>query len=371
MSLILVQVMLTSFAQSVPTTRTLQWNLTGAKTWPNVTVGNPWSNAANWINTATGLAPATNVTSGDKLIIPTAGNISVNASMTITFTNFVIQVQNNGRITIQRGFDLNLSGANTSINLVSVAANRGIVVQRKAAGAGGANTTVTINGIVKALNTSTASNLTIPAVTSMYAISTSAAAATITGFGGFIAGTLPVVLTSFNANLTNGRKVAISWTTQQEVNSDFFDVQKSADGLNWRSIGTLKAAGNSSNPVAYSFTDNNPQKGSNFYRIRMNDLDGKFSFTPVKNVYLNEAGRISLYPNPTTDVLNISLGTAPAADWSISLYDNSGHMMMQGKYNKATTAISVPVQDYPSGYYVLKIMDGNSVQSNKFIINHH
>jgi Secretion system C-terminal sorting domain len=374
-ALVLFQIIIfskSSFAQIPPTTRTLQWNLAGARNWPTVAVGNTWDNKANWINTATGLAPATNVTNGDKLIIPAAGNITVNASMTITFTNFIIEIQGNGRITIGRGFDLNLSATNnTAINLVSVAVGRGLILQRKAAGVGGANTTITMNGRIKALNTSTATNLTFTIITSAHALATDASTAVVTGFGGFIAGTLPVVLTSFNANLTTGKKVAISWTTQQEVNADFFDVEKSADGLNWKSIGTVKAAGYSSSPRSYSYIDNNPFKGSNFYRVRINDLDGKFGFTPVKNVRLDEAGRISLYPNPSTDVLNISLGELPLSDWSISLFNSQGQILIQKKFSKNTTIVSLPVNSYATGNYILKIADGNSIQSNKIIINHH
>jgi Secretion system C-terminal sorting domain len=358
-----------TFAQ-LGTTRSLTW-AAGNQNWPTSTTSIDWKDKNNWINNATGLAPVTNVTNGDKLIIPTTGSpvISVTASMTITFTNFIIQVEGNGLIDIGRGFDLNLSAAtNTAVNLVAVNANKGLSLQRAQ---GATNTTLTMNGRIKALNTSNSTAFTLPTLTSANALGSDVLVATVTGIGGFLAGALPVVLSNFTANLTTGKKVAISWTTQQELNSGFFDVQKSADGVNWKSIGTVKAAGYSSNPISYNAVDLNPSKGSNFYRLRMNDLDGKFAFSPVKIVRLDGSGRISLYPNPSTDVLNISLGEVPSADWSVSLFNNAGQMMIQKRYNKNTTTVALPVNSYPAGNYVLKITDGKNVQTNKLIISHH
>jgi hypothetical protein len=372
-ALVLIQMCLlasTSFAQ-IPTTRTLKWNLTGNKNWPTVGAGNSWDNKANWINTATGLAPATNVANGDKLIIPsTSGlNILITSSFTIPFTNFVIEIQGNGEIDIQSGVTLTLSGAVTGFNLLGVTSTNGLTLQaRKNPGA--IPTQLIMNGIVKALNT-TASAITTTTTTTSHALSIDPAAAVVTGYGGFLTGALPVILTSFNASLTSGKQVTLSWTTEQEVNSDFFDVEKSVDAVNWNSIGTLKAAGSSSNPLTYNFVDNNPSKGSNFYRVRINDLDGKFVYTPVKNVRLNESGKISLFPNPSSDVLNISLGDAPAADWSVSLINYSGQMLIQKKFSKNTSTVSIPVYNYPSGNYLLRITDGKTIQTNKLMISHY
>src|ERR1700712_4899518 len=77
-----------------------------------------------------------------------------------------------------------------------------------------------------------------------------------------IAGSLPVVLVGFSTNLTSNNKIAISWTTQQEVNTDCFNVEKSNDGIAWECIATVKAIGNSAIPVTYNAEDLFPLKGS-------------------------------------------------------------------------------------------------------------
>ncbi len=366
LSFVLISALNTNlFAQ----TRILKWNLAGNQNWPTVGGANTWDKKANWINLATGLAPATDVASGDKVIIPNVAgvNILVTANMTITFTNFVLEIQGSGEVDIQDGIVLTMSGANTAVNLSAVTNTNGLTLQARR-NPGNVQTQLIMNGIVKARNTSNASINT--GVTTGNATSTAAANAAVTGFGGFITGSLPVVLTSFNANLTNANNVDISWTTQQEVNSDYFDIQKSSDGVKWLSIGTVKAAGYSSNPHSYAYTDNNPSSGANFYRVRINDLDGKFGFTPVRNVFMSTAGKMNIYPNPATDVLNISLGKTPTADWSVIVYNNSGQAMVNKKFNKNTTTVSLAINHYPAGNYTLRITDGNSVQSNRFVISH-
>ena len=222
-----------SFAQ-LGTTRSLTW-AAGNQNWPTSATAVDWKNKNNWVISGTGTTPSVDVTNGDKLIIPSTGSpvISVTASMTITFTNFIIEVRGNGLIDIGRGFDLNLSAAtNTAVNLAAVAVNKGLSLQRAQ---GATNTTLTMNSRIKALNTSNSTNFTLSAITSANALGSDVSVATVTGIGGFLAGALPVVLTNFTANLTTGKQVTITWTTQQEINSDFFDVQKSATKNNSKS----------------------------------------------------------------------------------------------------------------------------------------
>ena len=99
-------------------------------------------------------------------------------------------------------------------------------------------------------------NLALPAGSWQAAAQTSADAAnnsvtnTFSSFSPFGVGAvdapLPVILVDFNAVLNNSKTVDISWSTQQEINSSHFDVQRSNDGVNWNVIGTVKAKGNAS-----------------------------------------------------------------------------------------------------------------------------
>jgi hypothetical protein len=86
-------------------------------------------------------------------------------------------------------------------------------------------------------------------------------------------------MTEFTAVLNNDKTITLDWNTQMEVNSSRFEIERSADGDSWTAIGSVMAKGNSSMVTKYSFTDAQPLSGTNFYRLRMIDLDNSFGYT--------------------------------------------------------------------------------------------
>jgi len=183
-------------------------------------------------------------------------------------------------------------------------------------------------------------------------------------------GTLPVLI-NISANLTDGNKVAVSWTILQKVNTDCFDVEKSNDGISWRSIATVKPCNDSAVPFTYNMIDASPLKGSNLYRIRIKDVNGLIGLTVIKNVRVNATGRMSMYPNPSANLVNISLGQVPRSDWYITIVNHLGQVVVQKRYSKSTTMVSLPVNNYPAGNYTVEIREGDSRQSNALMINHN
>ena len=81
-------------------------------------------------------------------------------------------------------------------------------------------------------------------------------------------------MVSFEGNVINDVNV-LEWETASENNSDYFDVEWSMDGEIWRTIGDVKASGNSTESINYNFTHHNYQKGFNYYRLVQVDIDGK------------------------------------------------------------------------------------------------
>lgn len=348
------------------TTRNLTWKLTGTQSWPIVTGTTQWLDKSNWVISGTSTMPATDVTSGDYLTIDNGGLINVTADMSIAFTNFVIEVVGASKINIKTKIVMQMTAQSSAFSLKNATAGNGLTLEK---GSVGNPTVLKLNAITKALNTSNAA-LAPASTTSSHAVGSNSQAASSTGYGGFLFGTLPVVLTGFEANLSNGNKVNISWTTAQEENSDHFTVEKSTDGIHWQTVAIVKAAGNSSLPVNYSASDATPSTGANMYRIAMVDLNGKTTYTIIRNVRLNALGHISLFPNPAADVMNISLGNVPAADWSLVIFNHVGQMVGKYKFSKNTTTASLPVNKYPTGNYAVEISDGNTKQTSSILISH-
>lgn len=109
---------------------------------------------------------------------------------------------------------------------------------------------------------------------------------------------LPVELLSFTAECRNGKVIA-EWSTASESNSDYFTVERSADGILFESIGTVTGAGTSSSMHSYSYTDDSAPEGSSYYRLRQTDFDGHVEYFPLTAVSCSGQRELSIYPNPT------------------------------------------------------------------------
>lgn len=131
----------------------------------------------------------------------------------------------------------------------------------------------------------------------------------------FADGALPVTFVSFAAK-AEGQIANLAWSTTAETNSERFDIQRSQNGKDWKIIGSVSANGESKTILSYSFSDNNPLNGQNFYRLKMIDLDSTFAYSRINNVAFENKSLVNVYPNPAIN----ELFTSPAADVEILQY---------------------------------------------------
>ena len=138
-----------------------------------------------------------------------------------------------------------------------------------------------------------------------------------------------------------------------------FDLERSSDGVNFAKIATIQAAGKSSDNN-YIFNDNSIYNGKLFYRLKMVDVDGRFTYSQV--IWINSAasGSIIIYPNPATRVLNINTGSTNLIKTVASVYNADGRLMQNILITSNQQQIDV--QRFAKGSYIIKFADG-SVQS--------
>lgn len=177
---------------------------------------------------------------------------------------------------------------------------------------------------------------------------------------------LPVTLIDFSgAKVEN--TIALKWNTAEESNSDHFDVQRSADGKNWATIGTQKSQGESYSVVNYGFIDKKPASGDNFYRLKMVDADKTFAYSKIIKVGFDvQALNSEFYPNPVSDILNLK-----STDWnqvkSVEMHSLTGLSVY--KSGKAVSK-TIDVKNLPVGMYILTITHKNGeVINRKVLIN--
>jgi hypothetical protein len=185
-------------------------------------------------------------------------------------------------------------------------------------------------------------------------------------------GALPIILSQFDASL-DGKQVDLSWTTDQEINSDHFAILHSADaGGHWQSLGTVAARGNSSTAVHYSFSDVNPASGTNEYRLQSFDRDGASTYSEIRTIRNGLIGSVNIFPNPAKDYVNVTLGGGDNAmgNLSIRLISQAGQLLVEKKVNNTGgLTVSLPVSSYPQGNYLIQVIgtDGTQQISKVFI----
>lgn len=134
---------------------------------------------------------------------------------------------------------------------------------------------------------------------------------------------LPVTLVSFDAYRA-GSKVALTWRTASEQRNQGFGIERSADGQHWKMlnfVGSKAVNGNSHEELSYQHYDEAPADGLNYYRLKQTDLDGKYTYSQIRQVRINRGSSIDIYPNPVKNYLTIGGLTG---NETISIYDATG-----------------------------------------------
>ncbi len=176
---------------------------------------------------------------------------------------------------------------------------------------------------------------------------------------------LPLSLLSFTANKF-GNSVQFNWQTTSEQNTASFITERSVDGRFFSSIGNVPAAGNSSSLRTYAFTDSKPVAGINFYRLKMIDTNGNFSYSKTVMVRFTGVTRLQVFPNPVTDVRNIQATGNEIA--TVQITDAAGRLMKQQKAAlTGNTFLSVDVTSLPKGTYYLILQSGSRKEVAEFI----
>jgi hypothetical protein len=140
---------------------------------------------------------------------------------------------------------------------------------------------------------------------------------------------LPIELLDFTV-LAHEDHIQLNWVTATEINNDYFNVERSENGLSFESIGEVAGSGNSNKQISYELFDDSPIIGTSYYRLKQTDFDGKFEYFKLiaVNFSMDEGGICTLhvYPNPCVGSCVIDLKDCPLenSQVNIELYDAFG-----------------------------------------------
>lgn len=175
---------------------------------------------------------------------------------------------------------------------------------------------------------------------------------------------LPVTLTAFAAVRT-GANALVSWTTATELNNKGFNVQVSADGVAFRTLGFVASKlVNSSQVLNYTFNDTEAGKnGKRYYRLEQVDVDGKVNYSPVRAVSFdgNATNSVALvaYPNPFSNTVGLTLEGVTLSEGalaSVKVVDMTGRTVRDQQLALNGASISLgDLSDLRSGLYLAKV----------------
>jgi choice-of-anchor A domain-containing protein len=164
---------------------------------------------------------------------------------------------------------------------------------------------------------------------------------------------VPVLWLDFIAETEGMQNVKLKWSTALEINNERFEVERSRDARQFKTIGSIPGAGNSSSVREYTFSDSFVGPEVAYYRIKQIDFDGKSSYTDFERVAFHKVGHIKLSPNPTHGKVNISI-PEETFDVTVRLVNIQG-VMLETISSKEGGDLEVDLKDYDNGIYFITV----------------
>ncbi|RED94425.1 T9SS type A sorting domain-containing protein [Marinoscillum furvescens] len=183
---------------------------------------------------------------------------------------------------------------------------------------------------------------------------------------------LPIELHFFKGAERDGQ-VVLEWETLSETNNDKFIIERAGYGGGFQPIMEMSGKGNTSQKVFYSLTDQTPNTGLNFYRLKQVDYDGKYSVTDPIVVRVGEqsAMKWTLYPNPATDEIRLKPAKGTGfGSVALRILDMSGRQYPVNSLQTAEEYV-IPVGHLPVGHYLLEYEEAGEVKSMRFMVQRH
>ena len=148
----------------------------------------------------------------------------------------------------------------------------------------------------------------------------------------------------------------LSWSTQTETNSDYFEVQRSINNLDYEVVGTVDAAGTTSEEQSYEFTDVNAGDYASvvYYRLRQVDLDNESVFSNVEQVEFDKFTEVKVFPNPAVKGEQVQVSAQKIK--SVAVYGVDGQIHNRYEFDEQNR-VTIQTSELSSGTYILLIND--------------
>ncbi len=186
-----------------------------------------------------------------------------------------------------------------------------------------------------------------------------------------VTGVVPVELTSFTAQSSN-KSVELRWATATETNNKGFEIQRSLNKINFKTIAFIPGSGSSTNAHQYTYSDNSVSSGVYYYRLKQVDYNGSYKYSKVEEVNYSlpvQFGISQNYPNPFNPSTSINFELPVESNVVIDLYNVLGMKVMtlaNSEYQAGQHQISFNASNLASGTYIYTI-SATGKNGSKFV----
>lgn len=178
---------------------------------------------------------------------------------------------------------------------------------------------------------------------------------------------LPVSLATFTATKSSS-STQLSWRTASELNNAHFSIERSADGREYKEIGVVQGHGTSLEPRSYTYTDESPAHGLNYYRLRQVDFDGQYEYSQVVSVQFSSGKEsVQLFPTLVRQQVELRFGAPADSEGNVRIFNQSGREVQRVDFAPDTESLLIPVEALPGGQYFVRVQSGHMVQSLRFV----
>ena len=176
---------------------------------------------------------------------------------------------------------------------------------------------------------------------------------------------LPVVLGNFYGTY-DSRAVRLNWITVSESGSDYFEVARSSDGVNFKEIGRVQGAGQSASQLRYEITDPTPHNGLNYYRLKQVDVDGKASYLNTIVISTNGEFLVTMPTVVSAPQLDVKIYNE-SGQMEFSIYDIQGRVREHRSVEGRLSSLNFDISTLEGGVYFLHAQSGTAVKRIKFV----
>jgi hypothetical protein len=177
-------------------------------------------------------------------------------------------------------------------------------------------------------------------------------------------GALPVTLTNFSV-ATGERSALLQWTTSQEINADFFEIEHSRDALNWNVVGKVKARGEETRSSSYEFVHHDLFAGQHYYRLKMVDTDGSFARSLVRTIHIQDTEFAYVFPNPASE--RLFLNKPALALGQVLIFDPRGSEYLRLAHFPAD---GIDIKKFTAGKYTVRLTNPDGTETVHTFVKH-